>query len=64
MASPVDVGDHVRVPWGLDEVEGDVMAVYGSGLGRRITVAVRIEGADDTFTVTYPEDAVERADAA
>jgi hypothetical protein len=60
----VEVGDHVKVPWGLDEVEGEVVAAYDSGTGRKITVAVSIQGADDAFTVTYPASAVAPADAA
>jgi hypothetical protein len=60
----VEVGDHVKVPWGLDEVEGEVVAAYDSGTGRKITVTVSIQGADDPFTVTYPANAVVRTDAA
>jgi len=59
-----DIGSHVRVPWGLGTAEGAVVDAYESGIGRQVVVAVRIEGSDQTLTVTFPADLVELAELA
>lgn len=59
-----DVGAHVRVPWGLNSAEGEVVDAYDSGIGGQVVVAVHIEGGDETLTVTFPVDLVEMAEAA
>jgi primosomal protein N' len=57
------VGDRVRVPWGLDEVDGTVVEVYDSGLGPRVVVRVLLEGVDpeSAETVTLPLSAIKAA---
>jgi hypothetical protein len=34
------VGDRVRIPWGLHEVEGEVIAAYDSGKEPMVTTEV------------------------
>lgn len=55
---------HVRVPWGLGTAEGEVVDAYASGIGGQVVVAVRIEGSEETLTVTFPADLVELAELA
>ena len=50
------VGDRVLVPWGLDEVLGEIVEVYSTGLGPR--VRVRMVDNPDGPTVTLPLDSV------
>lgn len=50
------VGDRVLVPWGLDEVEGEIVEVYSTGLGPRATV--RLVGEPDGPTVVLPLDSL------
>lgn len=60
------VGDHVRVPWGLDVLDGVVVQTYSTGSGRRAVVQVSVPGATEedsaATTVTLPVDALEPAD--
>lgn len=42
------VGDHVLVSWGLEEVPGVVIDVYGTGVLARAMVHVAIPGAGDS----------------
>ena len=58
------VGDRVTIPWGLDEVEGEVVAAYSSGRGPYVTVEVCLEGTDEPITVTFPAEAIRSARAA
>jgi hypothetical protein len=59
------VGDRVRVPWGLDTVDGVVEDIYETGHGRRVVIRVTVPGAsDDGETLTLPADAVELRDEA
>jgi hypothetical protein len=44
--------------------EGEVVDAYESGIGRQVVVAVRIEGSDQTLTVTFRADDVEQAERA
>ncbi|MGK5529968.1 hypothetical protein [Streptomyces sp. URMC 129] len=39
------LGERVRVPWGVDETEGEVVAVYGEGAAQR--VVVRLDSKDE-----------------
>ena len=52
------IGDHVRVPWGLDEVVAEVVEVYHLGGSTRLRVRVPILGPDDevldNFVVSMP----------
>jgi len=50
------IGDRVLVPWGLDEVEGEIVEVYSTGLGPRATV--RLVGEPDGPTVVVPLDSL------
>jgi hypothetical protein len=51
------VGDQVLVPWGLEELVGEVLEVYSSGLGDRAVVRLLGTGDPDT-TVTVPADSL------
>ena len=50
------IGDHVLVPWGMDEVEGEVIEIYHTGLGPR----ARVQLTDDPHgsVVTVPLDSL------
>lgn len=60
------VGQVVSVPWGLDELEGTVLRIYDTGIGRRAVVRVRVpgagEGEGDDMTLTLPAEALEPVD--
>jgi hypothetical protein len=59
------VGDRVRVPFGLDTVDGVVEDVYEHGSSRRVVVRIAVPGAsEDGETVTLPADDVELRDEA
>jgi restriction endonuclease len=59
------VGDHVRVPWGLDTLDGVVEDVYETGAGPRVLIRVLVPGgSEEAETLTLPADAVELADEA
>lgn len=56
-------GDKVIVPWGLDEVAGEVVSSYPTGFGQRLVVRIEIPGstvAEDT-SITLPASAVSHA---
>jgi hypothetical protein len=59
------IGDRVRIPWGLTEVEGEVIAAYDSGKEPMVTTEVFLEGmdegVDEPLTVTYPAEVVHPA---
>jgi hypothetical protein len=50
-------GERVLVPWGLEEVLGEVVEVYSTGLGDRAVVRV-IDADDSDTTVTVPADSL------
>lgn len=52
------VGDRVTLPWGLTEVEGQVVDAYSSGNQPYVTIDVPLEGTDEPVRVTYPIDVV------
>lgn len=59
------VGDRVRVPWGLDLLDGLVIDVDAGGARERAVVQVDLPGAsadDGPATVTLPMDALRPAD--
>jgi restriction endonuclease len=62
-AEAVVLGERVRVPWGLDKLEGVVVDVYETGSGRRVVVEVSLPGRsddpDEVTTIALPEEAVE-----
>jgi hypothetical protein len=59
------VGDHVRIPWGLDTLDGVVEDIYEHGSSRRVVVRVAVPGAgDDGETVTLPAEVVRSQDEA
>lgn len=49
------LGERVLVPWGLEEILGEVVEVYSTGLGDKAVVRVLGEADADT-TVTVPAD--------
>jgi hypothetical protein len=52
----LDVGDPVFVPWGLDEVEGEIAEIYSTGLGPRARVS--LGGAFSEESVVLPLDSL------
>ena len=61
----VQVGDQVRVPWGLDMVDGVVEDIYDSSHGPRMLIRVAIPGAsEDGETITLPAAEVQLRDEA
>jgi hypothetical protein len=56
------VGDYVRVPWGLDTLDGVVEDVYETGAGPRVTVRVLDpDTSEEAETVTLPAEAIQSA---
>jgi hypothetical protein len=58
------IGDLVRIPWGFEEVDGEVVDAYDTGLGARVVVQVNVSGSDEYpeyMTVTLPITAVTAA---
>lgn len=49
----INAGDHVVVPFGFRELEGLVIRVSETGLGRYVTVQLEIEGTDEPLVTTY-----------
>lgn len=61
---PLEPGDRVSVPWGLDVVSGVVVQVRGGGPSRRIVVSVDLGDLEDDQNpqlITFPEEALEEA---
>jgi hypothetical protein len=59
------IGTRVRVPFGFDKAEGEVVDAYEGASGPRVEVAVELGGADDAILrMTYRLDEVETANAA
>jgi hypothetical protein len=60
------VGDRVRVPWGVDVLDGVVVQVNTTGARGRAAVQVDVPGAreagGDAVTVTLPVEALQPAD--
>ncbi len=60
----LSVGDHVTVYWGLNEVNGVVVDIYGTGPLARARVRVAIPGANGeelaTEEFSLPFGAIER----
>lgn len=55
----VQVGDRVRVPWGLDVLDGLVEDIYETSSGRRVVVRVAVPGSSEAETVTLPAETIE-----
>lgn len=59
------VGDRVRVPWGLGELIGIVVTVYGPPGSPSVVVEVPVEGSSgetlERTTVSYPASALQPA---
>lgn len=66
MAVPLAIGATVAIPWGLDEVTGTVVEVYGTEPRMQVVVeltpALSGEVVDAPTTVAVPLSAVRRAD--
>jgi hypothetical protein len=62
VVGPPQVGQRVKVYWGLDEVEGRVVDVYGQGSLARARVEIPVLGPDgeelDTETFSLPFEAL------
>ena len=68
MATKLDVGDEVIIPWGLDEVRGTVAELYGSAPRIQVVVELTPELSsyvvDERTTVTLPVAQVRKAGVA
>jgi hypothetical protein len=53
-------GDRVLVLWGLEELLGEVVDVYSTGLGDQAVVSL-VDTGDPPSTVTVPADSLRRA---
>ncbi|MCC6225875.1 MAG: hypothetical protein IT195_05675 [Microthrixaceae bacterium] len=68
MDSELKIGESVIVPWGLAEVRGNVVEVYGRG--QRVHVVIRLspdvsgDVVDEPTTVSLPIDDVRRVGVA
>jgi Restriction endonuclease len=60
----VQVGDRVRVPWGLDMLDGLVEDIYETSSGRRMVVRVVVPGSSQAETVTLPAETIELPEGA
>ena len=53
------IGDKVRAPWGLDEIEGVVVNIYGPPGHRSVLVRMPIRGSSgetlDETEASFPE---------
>ena len=65
MAEAFKPGEAVVIAWGVDEVKGTVVEVYGAGGTLRVVVALNPEESgfvvDEPTTVTLPARAVRHA---
>jgi hypothetical protein len=58
----LQVGDRVKVPWGLDTMDGVVEDVYETGAGPRVVIRIPDPSTGESAeTVTLPAEVVERA---
>ena len=67
VSTEIRVGQRVRLPWGLDVVEGTVVEMFGPPARRFVRVAVELsdlEDAADAPIIALPVDSVEVATAA
>ena len=55
------IGSRVRVPFGLDTVEAEVIDAYDSGFGPQVMVSILLEGSDEPITPTFRAEAVKLA---
>ena len=61
MNSP-QIGQRVRVPWGLEEVEGTIVAVFGPAQRRYVRIALELSDSDEPDSarvVALSADAIE-----
>lgn len=60
-SDPFEVGMPVRVPWGLDEVDGTVEAIYGQGPLMKLAVSLHVPEAEsgEVETLVLPARLVE-----
>ncbi len=62
MNKHIKIGDKVAVPWGLDEIVGEVLEVYGTPARRYVKVRVPIHGpSGETLQeedIPFPEDSL------
>lgn len=61
-------GDKVAVPWGLDEIVGEVEEVYGPSHRKYVVVRVPTHGPEDEIlheeNISFPEDSLRLVAAA
>ena len=55
------IGSRVRVPFGLDTVEAEVINAYDSGFGPQVMVSILLWGSDEPLTPTFDAEVVELA---
>jgi len=68
MSDELEVGDTVIIPWGLDEVRGCAVEVYGTPPRRKIVVELTPELSSyvvaEPTTIALSIDVVRKADVA
>ena len=52
-------GSRVRVPFGRQMVEGEVIDAYDSGYGPQGMLSILLEGCDEPITPTFDAEAAE-----
>jgi hypothetical protein len=55
------IGSRVRVPFGRQMVEAEVIDAYDSGFGPQVRVSILLWGSDEPITATFRGEAVELA---
>lgn len=65
MNEPLKVGEVVVVPWGLAEVRGTIVEIYGNAARAHVVIELTPEVSgdvvDEPTTVSLPLDSVRRA---
>lgn len=67
-AKPIKRGDRVAVPWGLNEIVGEVEEVYGPSARKYVVVRVPTHGPAGEIlheeNISFPEDSLRLVSAA
>jgi hypothetical protein len=58
------IGSRVRVPFGRDTVEAEVLNSYDSGFGGQVMVSFLLGGTDEPMTPTFSVESVEPVEPA
>ncbi|TDQ49962.1 hypothetical protein EV190_1146 [Actinorugispora endophytica] len=64
MDSAPEIADRVRVPWGVDHVEGVVTEMIGMPREPWAQVEILLEGMEEPMYINFPISMIEPAQAA